>query len=165
MSKLQQAVAHVYRRAGRERMEAAELRHVVSLDLRWFPPEDARRFVDRCLQQGLLREAEGGLEPTFDPADVQIPSTFQPTPSILEGEASGTLVEEVSKAIAGATGEDADLARKDVSREVARLGGLVTEEVAAILLAEREGLDVSGWIGPARETLRNRQGDRPATPS
>lgn len=88
MSDLLRTLAFAYRRKGSDVVQGSDLRLLLAYDLRWFAPEDAKRVVHRGVELGLLRdEGEGRLRPVFDPAKVDVPLNFRPTPHVLDEEA------------------------------------------------------------------------------
>lgn len=129
MSDVLRALAFAYRRRGADAMERAKLLHMLSFDLRWLSPDPAKRVIARAVQAGLLVEEGETLRAAFDPALVDIPVNFRPAD--------------------GFENEDADLGAwppraldADVEREIAHRGGLVSRDVAALIVARRRGDDV-----------------------
>lgn len=86
MSDLLRTIAFAYRRKGELAMPSNALRLMLAFDLNWFAPADAKRAVERAVAGGLLVAEEGGevLAIAFDPAAVDVPVGFRPTPDVLE---------------------------------------------------------------------------------
>lgn len=111
------------------------------MDLRWFEPDQARAFVDRCQDRGLLEATDDGLAPTFDVREVEVPLGFKPT---LPGEA--TPLDDLLDRLVEEAGLDREQAVACVNQEQDRFGGLLDAQVAGLVVARSEGLDVTGEV-------------------
>ncbi|MCA1819710.1 MAG: DUF2240 family protein [Halobacteriales archaeon] len=67
-SELEAALAFVARREGRRAMAAARWAHVISFDLGWMAPAQAKAFVARGVEAALLRPDGESLAFALDPA-------------------------------------------------------------------------------------------------
>lgn len=77
-------VAHLFQRSGRAAMSENELVNAVSLDLKWYPPKDARALVASLAREGhLQRNEDGELEAGFPVKEVKVPLAFRPPPDLL----------------------------------------------------------------------------------
>ncbi len=179
---LREAVAYVFRRKGGDALTPEDLRNLVSFDLRWFTPSEARRFLDEVRTRDLVAPHDGGpgLQPTFDVHAVELPVPFKPGPEILEdpptsstpaaGDETPTSSEaddvegtgadrrrfrDIVDALGEAAGWDDERVLRKVDQEMEQRGGLLTREAAALLLAAREGVDVTAWTPGALEQLRS----------
>ncbi len=176
MSDLVRTVAAVFRRKGANAMPAAEFKHALSLDLRWLAPADARRLVQHAVSVGVLEEDGDALRPRFDVARVDVPVTFRPTLSVLDetptalpalpeapvtepaaGDAPAPRAppplgpgEAALRDAARLAGEDLEDLRRLARDERERRGRLISEDVAALLVARRLGVDVREAAARAR---------------
>lgn len=140
MSELRTAVAFVFQRAGRRELTDQQIRHQVSMDLRWFEPRQARTFVERARERGYLEEGDEGLRPTFDPSEVEVPLGFEPDLT----ERTSPLTPVLDRITdAGGSREDAVAA---INREQARFDDLLDPVVAGFLVARMRGIDVDDLI-------------------
>lgn len=184
-SDLRDALAYVYRREGGAPIPAEELGNRVSFDLRWFSPGEARAFVERVRAADLVEETPDGLAPAFDPDAVDLPVSFTPdldldpveetvAPEPGEGDGGGAnpdgadgdppaggagegdLVGRVAEALAEATEWTRAEAEREIAAERDRLGGLVTDEAAALMLARNRGLEIDPWLEEASSRVRDR---------
>jgi hypothetical protein len=168
-SDLRDALAYVYRREGEDPIPAEELQNLVSFDLRWFSPGEARAFVERAQAAGLVDESEGGLVPAFDVEEPDLSVSFEPSldldpvePQVepdeadAEADEGGDLVGRVAEALAEATEWSRAEAGRAIADERERLGDLVADEAAALLMARKRGLDVDRWVDEASEDVRAR---------
>lgn len=149
MSDLRTAVAFLFQRAGRDALTPRQIRHQVSMDLRWFDPGEARTFVDAIQERGLVEEADDGLQPTFDVRDVDVDIGFSPD---LDVEADATPFDELLDRLTQATGWDEQDAVARINEEQSRFDDLVEPIVAGLVVARQIGVDVDDLVdGVLRE--------------
>lgn len=159
MSDLVRALAFAFRRKGADALPGTDLRLMLAYDLRWFAPEDAKRVVQRARELGLLAEADGVVRPTFDPARVEVPVNFRPTVAVLDEEVPADLPPPAPRAAAPAPAPTPPPPESPpvppapgaalAEAERARRGGLMSLEVAALVVARRGGEDVTGRLAEA----------------
>lgn len=180
MSDLLRTLAAVYRRRGLTEIAAADLKHALSLDLRWFAPADAKRLTQHAVDVGLL-EADGDvLRATFDVAAVDVPVTFRPTLAVLDEAApaappvrkapaaaataaapatpahaaAARPAEQALREAAHLAGEDLDVLTREAAQEREKRGRLLTADVAALVVARRHGVDVRAHAARIRTEAR-----------
>lgn len=168
-SDLERAFAVAARRQATRSMSLQRWAHVLSLELGWMNPGQARSFVDAAVRAGLLAEEDGKLRLVIDPAAVDIPRGFRPPP--LAASSSGPtqpvggdpvpspgpppdpFLAWVAK-VAAQRGQTRDTVLAEVAAVQAQMGGLLTAEAAVLLLARRQGLDVAQAAASAEADLR-----------
>ena len=149
---LKLAIAQLFRKKGQSSMPEKDFVFAASLDFRWFVPKDAQKFLELGLESELLTLEDGKVKPTFDHRAVDIPPGYKPDQEILKAEVKpkGLLLKIV---------DDISLARKMQPKDVIasinqmqdRMG--VDVEVAALVVAHSEGMDVSGYLGKVEEEI------------
>ncbi|HKZ58484.1 MAG TPA: DUF2240 family protein [Candidatus Thermoplasmatota archaeon] len=167
MERIRQAVAFLFRRASESEIRAEDLARQASLDLHWFSPKDARRFLEVAQALGHLKAGEklGGLAPTFDPFAVELPLDFRidaaalPTPPAAVEAASG-VTGKLVEAAAAASGASPAAVFEQVRRKAE--DKLLELPVAAALVAREAGVDLAPYFGRIRDELRRAAA---ATPS
>lgn len=164
-SDLEIALAFVARRQASKTMSAARWSHLLSLELGWMNPGQARSFVGRAQRAGLLAADGESLRLVIDPATVEVPRGFRPRPDAHTTDPSrpngdgGSAAESATATPAASPPADPFLAwlaklaahlevpRDQVLAQVAaeqeRMGGLLTAEAALLLVARRNGLEVA----------------------
>lgn len=135
-SDLARTLAFAFKRRGATTMERSKLLHLLAFDLRWFSPDPAKRVIQRAVQAGLLQEEGDKVTLAFDADGVDIPLNFKPTESVADPEAPIDLPSRKLAALPRPAGD------AEAAAERARRGNLVSEEVAALLVARRKGEDV-----------------------
>jgi hypothetical protein len=149
---LRVAVAAPFQGAGTRRMEESAFVVTLSLDRGWFSPDQAKRLIDVAVGEGLLERTDEGLETAFAVEAVEIPEGFAPDEELL---AERSPFERLLDTIV-AEGVEKQEAVARINELQRRLG--VTVEVAAVVLARREGIDVEREIPAVRETLTDDRG-------
>lgn len=143
------ALAFVARRQGTRSMPQSAWAHVLSLELGWLPPGDAKAFVAACVDAGLLAGEPATLQV---PSDIDVPRGFRLDPGIRpepvqEQDPFVALVQ----AVAQGTGAD----MSDVFAAVATTQdehGLL-DAPAALLLWASTRMDVKPLAAKARQGL------------
>jgi hypothetical protein len=151
------ALAFVATRQARRALRQQEWVHVLSFDLGWMAPAQARRMVELAQAAGLLAPDGDALRFTLDPASVQVPTLFRPRPDA-EPEAAAPAGPPASfvvwlDAYVRQAGCDRAEALRRVAQRQEEAHGLLTADVALLWLAAEAGLDVrtaaARLIGPA----------------
>lgn len=82
------ALAFIARRQASKAMSASRWSHMLSLEMGWMNPGQARSFVERAVRAGLLAPDGDVLRLVIDPAVVEVPRGFRPRPEAEAGEDS-----------------------------------------------------------------------------
>lgn len=167
-SDVEVALAFIARRQAVRAMSAARWCHLLSLELGWMNPGQARAFIDRGVRAGLLVPEGDLLRLLLDPQAVVVPRGFRPKPEA-EAEPSGPGdARPGDKATAPAEPDlfltwvariaahrawTRDAVLLQVSELQGSMGGLLTGEAAVLLLARRSGLDVTAAANEAAATM------------
>ena len=146
MEDLRKAIALLFRRKGRDAMSEKEFVLSASMDLRWFPPREAQKLLQRGLETKLLEANAGVLRTTFDVASVDVPRDFTPTPDLLE--VSTPVAEDLFVRIVDAIASGTKSDRRNVIAAVNAIQERmdVELEVAALIAARKAGVDVARFL-------------------
>lgn len=147
VSEAAQAFAFVAIRQATRTLPAARWAHILSLELGWMTPAQARRYVAAAQDAGLLATDGDELRLTLDPATVTIGRRFRPDPDatpappptapVPEGGFAGWL-----QRLAAAKGDDPSLAMEAVTLVQDRFGGHLGAYPALLVASRDAGLDV-----------------------
>lgn len=159
MEVVRQAVAFLYRRSAEREIAEEDLVRQASLDLHWFSPKDARRFIEMARALGHLKAGQkpGSLAPSFDPAAVEVPLDFRIEAGVLAEappplEPSGGVTHELVAAVVDRTGATRESVWQDVRRKAE--SKLLELPAAAALVAREAGVDLAPFFPGIREALR-----------
>ncbi|MGQ9582666.1 MAG: DUF2240 family protein [Thermoplasmatota archaeon] len=157
---LRSAVALIFRRKAKDVLTDREFVFSASMDLRWFNYSDAMKLLEAALEKGLLRRDGRAVRPTFDHRALELPAAFRPSPGLLRAapKPPGSLLMRAVDMVAARTGRDAPAVLAAVNRRRAELG--VEPEVAALLLAREEGVDIAPLLDEAERVVRDRAASR-----
>ncbi len=147
------ALAVVARRQGWTQAAPSTWANVMSLELGWFSPAEAKRYVQAAHEAGLVTgEEEWAL--TFDAREVEVPRGFRPSVEALPPPKPHDPFIDLIDRIESATGQR----RADVLEAIAdiqqRFGGHLHAEAAAVRLALEHDLDVQDAARDALTRLR-----------
>ena len=59
-------VTSVFKRSGKKKLSSSDIYLILSMDLGWFPPAEAKKFVLWAEENNLLKKEGDFLIPTFD---------------------------------------------------------------------------------------------------
>ena len=165
---LEQVVARVFRKKGKV-TSISEFVFALSLDLKWFSPDQAESVLTNAERRGLVRITGEVVEPLFDISSVEIPIDFRPDLSIMDrqepsidataGE-GGALLEEASEEMIVIDQVVEQLSGVKSKQEIIRLIndaqerlGVIETDAVALLVARACGIDISGMIDEVYDRL------------
>lgn len=156
MEELKKSLAYLFQRKGKNVLSEKELTMSVSMDLGWFSPVEAKRLIDVGLELKLLSKGNEGLSPTFDYKALNIPIDFSPPRNILEVESQEPLLLAIVRNIQDKTNLDKNKVMAEINKKQNTLK--VDIEVAAILVAKRYEVDISGFLREVESEIFRRAG-------
>jgi hypothetical protein len=114
--------------------------------------------VDVCIELKLLKRTDNGLKTSFDYKDVAVPLDFTPSKNILQVESQEPLLLSLVRKIHEMT----NIERNNIMAEInKKQNALEVEiEVAAILVATKYNVDVSGFLREAESEMFKRSKKR-----
>lgn len=144
-------LAFLFQRSGKESLNENEIYMTLSYELGWLTPAEAKQFIQRGLEQELLEETDDGYTPTFDPSAVDVPLGFEVDGSIVQTE-SQDLVTVITDVLVGQNMSEKQA--RSLIEERAEKEHIIPE-VAALLVAHEQGMDVRPYLEQARKALKN----------
>jgi hypothetical protein len=154
MKELREALVFLFQRKGKDILTEKELILSASMDLGWFTPDEAKQLVDICLELKLLSREDTGLTPNFDYKNYFIPIDFTPSENILLMEAQEPLLFSILRHIDSKTGLGRSKIMSEINKKQDTLD--VEIEVAAILIAKKYEIDISGFLREAESEIFRR---------
>ncbi len=147
---LRKVIAAAFRGKGKRSMSKSELTYVLSFDFKWFSHDRSKQVVELAIKKGLLVEEGDSVRPAFDISSVEIPIDFKPDISRLN---SSTIFDDIVSEVSEKTGKEVSEIIAEVNAIQERLGGLIDAEVAALLVAKRYDVDVTGYLDEVEKEL------------
>ncbi len=155
-SDLEMALAFVAKRQARRGMTGQRWAHMLSLEMGWMNPGQARSFIARAERSGLLAQDGEELRFVLDPHSVEIPRGFKPDPEaagVVRAEAEPDLFLVWVAKVAAATSQTREQVLGRVATLQQKMGGLLTAEAAVLWLARDAGLDIVAAAQQAEKGL------------
>ncbi len=151
-SDLTYTVSMPFLRKGKDALKDSEFVLALSIDLKWFNPEQAKNVLKDAEKSGLLKREGELVSPAFDIAGVEIPSGFRPEPGIFEKK---TIFDRIIDRIILKTGIEKRRVIALINKKQEELGKQVLIEVSAILVALEHGIMVDDLIDEEYRVLIN----------
>lgn len=141
MSDLTYAVSMPFVRKGKDVLKDTEFILALSLDLKWFNPEEAKNVLNDALKSGLLKRDGDRLRPSFDISKIEIPSGWKPQDMVKK-----TIFERIIERIISSTGIEKRKVIAMINKRQENLSKMVEIEVSAILVGVENGVNVDDFI-------------------
>lgn len=143
MSDLTYIVSMPFKRKGKDALKDTEFILALSLDLKWFNPEQAKIILSEAQKSGLLKRDGELVCPSFDISRIEIPSGFKPEP--ISPERKPIFERIIERIIAGTKIEKRKVIAM-INKKQEELSKQVEIEVSAILVAVENGIMVDDLI-------------------
>ena len=150
MSELTYTVSMPFIRKGKEALKDMEFVMALSMDLKWFTPDQAKSVLTEAQKSGLLKRDGDLVRPTFDISKIEIPSGFKPETMAIEKK---TVFERVIERIITSTGIEKRKVVSMINKKQEELSKQVVIEVSAILVAIENKVMVDDLIDEEYATL------------
>jgi hypothetical protein len=143
MSELTYTVSMPFKRKGKDSLKDMEFVMALSMDLKWFTPEQAKSVLAEAQRSGLLKREGDLVRPSFDISKIEIPSGFKPQTIAIEKK---TVFESVIERIITKTGIEKRKVISMINKKQEELSKQVVIEVSALLVAIENGVTVDDLI-------------------
>lgn len=150
MSDLTYTVSMPFKRKGKDALKDTEFILALSLDLKWFNPEQAKIILSEAQKSGLLKREGELVRPSFDISSIEIPSGFKPEPVSLEKK---PIFDRIIERIIAGTNIEKRKVIAMINKKQEDLSKQVEIEISAILVAVENGVIVDDLIDEEYKTL------------
>ncbi len=128
---------------GRREMTVSEFIFSLSLDLKWFSPDQSRVVLEKAVKRGLLKQVNDTLEPVIDIDSISVPPDFTPDfRKIVEVSPFDIAVDR----IVTKTGKDRKDIVAEINRKYEKYDGMLDAAVIALVIAKDMGIDISDMV-------------------
>ncbi|MDI3502659.1 MAG: hypothetical protein PWR13_728 [Archaeoglobi archaeon] len=134
MRELQYTVAQAFKMRGKEELTTREFVFVLSFDLKWFSPEEARRILYMAKKNNLVDIEGDKVLPKFRISSVQIPFGFKPSEEIWRER---SLLDRIKERIASSSNMSNEEIEKMIKEKMEEFHNLIYPEVAGLLVARK----------------------------
>jgi hypothetical protein len=134
-------IAFLFKRSGKQKLSFSDLYLTLSMDLKWFSPEDAKAFINLSLKQKLLEKNGELINPNFDYDKIVVPVGFNPSKKVFdkkEIEKSYEGEEDILNKIVKLIVEKTELNEQTIIEKIEEIGKEknIDLEVAALLIGK-----------------------------
>jgi len=143
MSDLTYTVSMPFKRKGKDALKDTEFVLALSIDLKWFNPEQAKLVLSDAEKSGLLKREGELVRPAFDLSRIEIPSGFKPEPVSISKK---SIFDRTIERIITGTGIEKRKVIAMINKKQEELSKQVVIEVSAILVAIENGVMVDDLI-------------------
>ena len=154
-SEVEVVIAFLFNRSGKEGLSFSDLYLTLSMDLNWFTPEEAKKFVNESLKKKLLTKKGNLIKPGFDIDKITVPVGFHPSKRLFQkpqvAEEKKDIFDEIVKRIA----EKTKLDEKDIISKIkeVEIEKNLTSEVAALLIGKENGVSLDDLFEKIEEKI------------
>ncbi|MCJ7570484.1 MAG: DUF2240 family protein [Candidatus Thermoplasmatota archaeon] len=130
-------------------MSFSEFYLTLSMDLKWFTPDDAKTFTKNAIENSLLKEEKDLIKPNFNIDEIKIPTGFYPSEQILqqkefikekiEKKQDENILDILVEKIVEKSNLDKETILKQI-KEIEKEKNITTE-IAALLVGKEYALD------------------------
>ena len=143
MSDLTYTVSMPFKRRGKDALKEMEFILALSLDMKWFNPEQAKIILSDALKSGLLKRDGELVCPSFDITKIEIPSGWKPGPVVVDNK---TIFDRIIDRIIQGTKIEKRKVIAMINKKQEEFSKQVSIEVSAILVAVENGIMVDDLI-------------------
>jgi len=139
-SEAETTIAFLFKRSGKQELNLSEAYLNLSMDLKWFPPQEAKNFLNNAIKQKILIKKGDNIKPAFEYEKIVIPSGFQPSkqPKTAKKESLKEEKEDVVKKIINKVVEKTGLNEAEVVKKIKTVEKErnITYEVASLIVGK-----------------------------
>ena len=145
-----QIISFIFKRSGKLRLTKSEICLSLSIDLNWFSPDKANRFIDFVIKNNLLIQNNEYLKPSFDVYNVNIPFGFKPGGKYLSFN-NRLIKDKINLDIIDIILEKNSFNKEDEIRikndilDIANKKNIISP-ISALLVFKKEKIDVNEYI-------------------
>ncbi|MDH7506627.1 MAG: DUF2240 family protein [Candidatus Thermoplasmatota archaeon] len=143
-------LAFLFKRSGKDKMSFSELYLNLSIDLKWFSPEEAKKFLNNAIKDNLLIKENDQISPSFDVNNIKIPIGFTPSKKVFtEKKNKETTMElNVLKKIVNRICEKTNLKESQVFDKINNISKEknIIEEIAALLVLKEHNIELDDFL-------------------
>ena len=143
-------IAFLFKRSGKQKISFSELYLDLSMNLNWFSPEDAKKFLNDAIKKKLLIKEDDQISSSFDVNKITIPIGFSPSKKILFDKKNKEFAEETNflNQIVKRIHEKTNLNESqiiDKINDVSKEKNLI-EEIAALLVGKEYEIEIDDFL-------------------
>ena len=141
----------LFKRSGKEKLTFSELYLGLSINLNWFTPEDAKKFIISAIEKKYLKKENDLIKPCFNIEKVSVPIGFSPTKQIFFQEEIKKTENKEKDLFSQMMLKIENISKLNKQKILDNIKKIEQEkkvipEVALILLAKQKNIDLSEFF-------------------
>jgi len=144
-------IAFLFKRSGKKALSSSEFYLTLSMDLNWFTPKQAKDFLKKSIDEGLILEDDEKIKANFDLMKISVPVGFYPSKKVFEEkpEIKPVKTEDILEEMINKIVNDSGLNEKDVIGKIKAIEKEknISVEVAALLLGKSLNVSLDMYFG------------------
>jgi len=148
-SEIEIVIAFLFNRSGKSELKFSDLYLTLSMELNWFTPEGAKRFLNHSIKENLLTKKEDMIKPAFDYKKVTVPVGYSPSNRIFEEKVEikpekNDILQKIIERIV----ENTDIDKKKATEEIKIIANEknISTEVAALLIGKEHNVSLKDFF-------------------
>jgi len=148
-SQAEMIITYLFKRSGKKSISYSEFYLTLSMELNWFTPDKAKKFVDFAIENNLLLKNEDIVNANFDISKVKIPLGYSPSGDLFVVEKEESKLEKnVLEDIVDDLVKIIQKGKNEILKEISDVESEknITKELAALLLCKKYNVDFDKYI-------------------
>ena len=162
ISEEESIIAFVFKRSGLSEISFSKFYLILSMDLNWFAPEEAKAFTNNAVKNKLLTKKDDLLKPTFVLEEIKVPVGFYPSKELFKEERQTKEITKTRDVLQDIIEEIVKKTKLDVETVNEKINQIVKEknlspEVVALLVGKEYNLDLDNFFNSVEEEIFQRK--------
>ena len=150
-------IAFTFKRSGKAELDFSEMYLTLSMDLKWFTPDDAKKFLNDALKQKLLLKKDKALHPGFEIDKINVPLGFHPAGMSFDKEEKETIKINILDEIMEEIAELTKIKKEEIYEKIKKIEQEknINSNVAALLVGKEFDINLEKFYNKIEEKLVN----------
>jgi len=137
-------IAFIFKRSGKVELSFSEMYLTLSMDLKWFTPDNAKKFVNNALKQQLLFKNDEVLRPGFEIDKISVPFGFNPAVKNLYKEEKKLTEISISDGIIDKISRKNKIKKEDIYEKIKKIEQEknINSDIATLLVLKEFGINL-----------------------
>jgi len=150
-------IAFVFNRSGKNKLTPSDFYLTLSMDLNWFSPKQAKLFLNKNIEQNLLKEENGAIIPNFEIKNIEVPIGFYPSKKAFEEKTTkkSKETEYILDIIINEIVKNSNLKKENIKTKISNIvkEKNITPEIAALIIGKDFDISFDKYYEKIEATL------------
>ncbi len=161
-SEAEKVIAFVFKRSGKKQIIYSDFYLTLSMELKWFTPDNAKKFLDYAIKNNFLIDKNERVKPNFDYEKIDVPYGFYPTKVVYEKDAKKDkevpkqeIEEDIFLKLVEKIESETEKNREEILKEIKSLEQEknITQEIAALLVGKEYNISLEEYYNGVEEKI------------